>query len=68
MQGRIVTFSLDAIAKSRLHATLCRTTVAASRWHERQNQYVVSGGSGFDGATLSGQTATDNEYVGVDQL
>jgi hypothetical protein len=66
MQRRVVAFGLDAIAERGLHAALCCTAVAATRWHQREDQDVVTRRGRLDRGAFAGQSTTDNQHVRTD--
>ncbi len=64
----VVPGALDHVAERSLHAALSGLGVATLRRDERQNDRIMPAALGGNGHTEPGQTATDHEYVGVDNL
>ncbi len=64
----VVALALDDVAERRLHAALRRGGVRALRRHQRQDDDVVAATLGADAHAQAGESAADDEYVGVESL
>ena len=64
----VVANPLNDVSQGCLHAALRRLRVRTLRRHQRQNDGVVTAALGSNCHTQTSQTATDHQYVGVNNL
>ena len=64
----VVAQALDAVRERSLHTALSRLRVRALRGDERQDDGIMTAALGSNCHTQTGQTATDHQHVGVDNL
>ena len=64
----VVALALDHVAERRLHAALRGRRVRTLGRHQRQDDDVVAAPLGADGDAQAGESAADDQHVGVDDL
>ena len=64
----VVANTLNDVSQGCLHAALRRLGVRTLRRHQRQNDGIMTAALGSYCHTQTGQTATDHQYVGVNNL
>ena len=68
MHVLVVARRLDNVAEARLHAALGSGRMRTLRWHQRQDDDVVTSSPGADTDSKPREPAADHQNVGVDHI